>query len=160
MKRTDSHPLDRMDLGGRMLFGLVLAITAWIMAMPLVPLIQRVTLERFHLISPTYRGWAAQQIVPSMYSFENRYWCLPGQSPPRETVRISQATQSGWLNHFPGRLVTFADNRVRLLKPGQPTCVVLSSRYRGQQVTTISRIMPVPQGGFRLERTEVSGEQP
>lgn len=154
---TRSNPLSstpespRLDLATKAMVAVVLGVTAWLMALPLSSSIQQATLARFHLRSSNFLCWALQQPIPAMYSFENRYW-LNG---PRET-----AEESSLVNHFPLRLLTFGDNRYRLLHQHQPLNLVVRSRYRNQQLTTICRATPKPDGGFRLTKMNASGETP
>ena len=42
----------------------------------------------------------------------------------------------------------------------QPLDLVVRSRYRNQQLTTVCRATPEPGGGFRLTKTNASGETP
>ena len=61
------------DYGLGVVVALVIAVTVWLAATPLVPAVARATLARFHLRTGSFWGWAIQQPVPAMYNFANRY---------------------------------------------------------------------------------------
>jgi hypothetical protein len=160
MQTKSIHPLGQLDTAGRILLLVVLGVTSWILLLPVSRVVQRLTLDRYHLLTPSYAGWMTQQVIPAIYTFENRYWVLAGEDPPRHQVRVERADEAGYVNHFPGRLLSFGGHRYRLLAPRQPTCLVLTSCYRGHKVTTVSRVLPVSGAGHVLRRSEVSGDQP
>lgn len=146
-----------------LLVALVVGVSGWILAMPACRPIQAATLERFHLRTPSYWGWAAQQPIPSMYNFENRYWWFAGPAPEayRGTAPLfadGQSIETRVVNHFPGRLLTFGDGRYRLLGNGESCHLVLRSRYRGQELATVWNAKASPRGGFDLSRATVVDE--
>lgn len=145
------------------LVALVVTVSGWILAMPMCRPIQTATLERFHLRTPSYWGWAAQQPIPSMYNFENRYWWFAGLAPEadRGTSRLfadDHSIETRVVNHFPGRLLTFGDGRYRLLGKGDEGHLVIRSRYRGQELATVWNATASPRGGFDLSRIPVVHE--
>ncbi len=97
------------------LSGVLLLIGGWLLALPFCPPVQRATIDRFHLVTPSFGWWAAQQAIPSMYNLENRYWIAP--VPPADgKLQLTPAVDpTGYLNHYPVRVVTFADSRARWL---------------------------------------------
>lgn len=144
---------------------LVVGVSVWILAMPVCRPIQSATLGRFHLCTPTYMAWAAQQPIPSMYNFENRYWLFAGSAPEDGSEVARRIAEDQWLesrvvNHFPGRLLTFGDGRYRLLGKGESCHLVLRSCYRGNQLATVWSASASPRGGFDLSRTAVVEEWP
>lgn len=145
------------------LVALVVGVSGWLLAMPFCRPIQAATLERFHLCTPSYWGWAAQQPIPSMYNFENRYWWFTGPAPAEHRSRAhlygdARSIETRVVNHFPGRLLTFGDGRYRLLGNGESCHLVLRSRYRGHELATVWNATASPCGGFDLSRVTVVNE--
>lgn len=122
----------RADLGYRVIVMALVLVAGWLLALPLSGFVQRVALNRFHLQTGTFAGWALQAPVPAMYNFRNRFrveaqaWDRPALNPPI----------SGTLNHFPVRLWTFADTRGVFLEERARIRLVLESTYRGRTLTT------------------------
>jgi hypothetical protein len=141
---------EKRDVAGALLCALVICISIWQLALPLSRSVQDATLARFHLASPSFAGWALQQPIPSMYSFENRYWIIDEES--NHTVHESKI-----VNHFPTRLFTFGDNRYRLLNEGISKTLVVRSRYRGNERVTLCRAIPSTTGGFTWESMQIPG---
>lgn len=153
------------DAFGLSMAVLVVGVSGWILAMPVYRPIQSATLERFHLCTPNYLAWAAQQPIPSMYNFENRYWLFAGSAPEGGSGMANPIADDQWVesrvvNHFPGRLLTFGDSRYRLLGGGESCHLVLRSRYRGNQLATIWNATASPLGGFSLSRSAVAEAWP
>lgn len=97
------------------LSGILLLIGGWLLAMPFCPPVQRSTIDRFHLATPSFGWWAVQQAIPAMYNLENRYWIAPGPPGEANLQDPPGGAPTGYLNHFPARIVTFADSRARWL---------------------------------------------
>jgi hypothetical protein len=106
-------------LGGGLLV-LLMAVGGWLLALPFCPPVQRATLDRFHLVTPSFGWWAAQQAIPSMYNLENRCWIVTGPPADRRLQLTPAVEPTGYLNHFPVRIVTFADGRARWLLKSEP----------------------------------------
>ncbi len=142
---------DKRDIAGAALCSLVVCVSIWQLALPLSRNVQNATLARFHLASPSFALWALQQPIPTMYSFENRYWIIDEKASHgiQETKIV---------NHFPTRLITFGDNRYRLFKDGISKTVVVRSRYRGNERMTRCRALPNTNGGFTWESQQLSGD--
>lgn len=145
------------------IIALVVAVSGWILAMPISQSIQSATLARFHLCTPNYWAWSAQQLIPSMYNFENRYWWFAGSTPLEQRGEGTPGIDGQWIetrvvNHFPGRLLTFGDSRHRLLGTGESCHLVLRSRYRGNELATVWNATVSPLGGFDLSRVTVVKE--
>lgn len=135
-------------------------IAVWVLAMPWVPTIASITMRRFHLSSDSFIGFAIQQPVPAMYNFANRVEireldpedelltlidpvlglspAILGVDPAGLPVGVLQRET---VNHFPLRLVTFADGQYKYLRGGK-RWIAVTSDYRGRRLTTRWRIDP------------------
>ncbi len=141
--------------------GLVLLVAGWILLLPVSSEVQRIFLARFHLASASYGGWSLQQLVPSMYNFENRYWVSDhpvSQAELETSVAQAKANglQAGYVNHFSARVFTFGDGRlIYLQNKVAPQYLYLQSHYRNETLTTIWTAIPIttpPKNEFRLVR--------
>jgi hypothetical protein len=109
----------------------LVAITAiWLLLMPIVPAIASATLHRFHLRSESFATWALQQPIPSMYNFANRFEVRDRH--PGLADSNANATETRYINHFPARVMTFANRRYRYLDQGKDRWFTIESSYRGQ----------------------------
>ena len=144
-------------------------VAGWLLAMPWVPAIARCTMNRFHLQTGTFVGWAIQQPIPPMYSFANTTE-VRSRSPSEAADRSDELpTSSGdsavlasrFINHFPTREFTFANARIRYLRDRSSRWFVLRSAYRGQTVASLYRLDPVAEHGWSATRVvdEQSGEE-
>jgi hypothetical protein len=133
---------------------LMALVAAWLLALPLSPLIQSASLERFHLRSSRFLWWAVQQPIPAMYNFENRYWASRFPLERGQLDETPAHIETSMINHFPGRVYTFANNRGRLLHTREPHFLYMRSRYRGRDLWTTWTAVPSPRGGMRLVRLE------
>jgi hypothetical protein len=133
---------------------LVTLVSVWLLALPISPMVQSASLERFHLQTPSFSQWAVQQPIPSMYNFENRYWTYHQPLDRQQLEDTPPRIETSMINHFPGRVYTFANNRYRLLHARQPGYLYMRSRYRGRDIWTAWLAVPSPRGGMRLIRTE------
>jgi len=136
--------IKRIDFGFYAILGLIIVTALWLLAMPWNRDIQRSTLNRFQFQTRSYWAWAAQQPIPSMYNFHNRFEVRRTQSvTDRDAV-----WERGTINHFPLRMITFGDNRGYFLK-GEDGCVIDAwSSYRGEQLHTHWTATANPAGGF------------
>lgn len=124
------------DREAMILAAVIASIVCWLVLLPLWPALQRATIARFHLATSSFWLWSLEQAIPAMYNLENRYWI---EEPDGREVR-----SSGYLNHFPTRVVTFGDGRIRWLaipadaKAGsvsleiRPGRLRIESRYQGE----------------------------
>lgn len=144
----------RRDYGFLAFVLLITIIAVWLLLMPLVPAIASAALHRFHLRSSTFLWWAVQQPIPSMYAFANRYEVR--ESPPGEIDPVIETNQKRYINHFPTRVLTFANMRYRLLNDGRDRWVTIESTYRGQTIKTTLHAKPLPGGGFALVRLDTT----
>ena len=146
MNGTSEPRVARFDFGYVLVLALVVVVSGWVLCMPFCRFVQRTTMARFHLQTPSFFAWAVQQPIPAMYNFYNRYEIMP---PP---WRGSPAFQSvgATINHFPIRMFTFGDNRAIFLPHGQMRSIDTWSSYRGEHLHVCWIAMPTEDGGFEL----------
>lgn len=154
----------RPDAGFLLIVLLVVSATVWVLATPWVPSVARATMKRFHLRTGSFAGWAAQQPIPTMYNFANRYEVRQWPAGLTESLQLYQATSLGtlesrYINHFPVRSVTFANTRYRFLKAGEERWLTVTSSYRGQTLQTRYHLRPNDGGGFDLVRLDDRGDR-
>jgi hypothetical protein len=85
-----------------------------------------------------------------MYNLSNHF----------EFARIDDSGQreiidAGAANHFPVRVITFADHRYQNLRDGKPGVLTIHSSYRDQQCETAYQITPDGRGGFVMSQMEI-----
>ena len=153
---TEEHQRPR-DLTFRIIIGLVVVVTLWILATPFVPAVGMVSMKRFHLRTDSFTGWAALQIVPSMYNFGNTVEIFDRPASQRNPVFVSERPR--YMNHFPARRLTFADGRYHVLSPGQDRWLTINSTYRGQALKTQWHVAPIGAGAFELKRLDDEAAQ-
>ncbi len=141
---TETCPI-KMDCGYILILMLMLGVVCWLLTMPLVPNVQQISLNRFHLQTQSFAGWAVQQPIPSMYNFYNRYEIGPA---PKGFAR--KHWDRGTVNHFPVRMFTFGDNRAIFLRTPEIRWLDVWSSYRGEQLHTTWFALPADDGGFDL----------
>lgn len=128
----------------------ICGVTVWLLLMPFYPAIARVSLRRFHLSSDSFTVWAAQAPIPSMYNFGNQYEIR--DLPEGLITPVLDSTRPRYINHFPTRVLTFANGRYSLLHKGQDRWVTLWSSYRGQRLETKVHAKPIGEGRFEWVR--------
>jgi len=134
------------DYGFFIIIGLVAVIAAWLLLFPFVTPIAETTLNRFHFKTASFWQWAVQQPVPAMYSFRNTYEVTrPGRSGREDFV-----AESGTINHFPLRVVTFANGRYRNLLEREDVDVHVTSTYRGHRLESDYRVKSDDNGVFQM----------
>lgn len=136
----------------RAIIALLVIVAGWLLALPLSSHVRRVAMDRYHLQSGSFVGWAIQAPVPAMYNFYNRYRLEP---QPWDATPLSRPV-SGTINHFPLRLYTFGDTRARLLDDPNFRMLTLRSDYRGDSIATRWVVNETADGGFEL-RDELLG---
>lgn len=97
-----------------------------------------------------------------MYNLENRYWFSERRLTPDDlTDQPSSDVETGVLNHFPARAVTFASGRMLTLKHRRDGWLYLHSRYGESQRITTYRLSSVKGlDGLRMHRVDqVEGDQ-
>ena len=65
------HAIHKRDFVSLGFFCAIASIFGWLLLLPFSRGIQRQTMERFHLQTPSFAVWAAQQPIPPMYNLEN-----------------------------------------------------------------------------------------
>jgi hypothetical protein len=138
------------DYGFLAIVLLVIVVAVWLLLMPFVPAIASATLHRFHLRSKSFPLWAIQQPIPSMYNFANRFEVR--EYPPGLVDPILDSTEKRYINHFPTRVLTFANTRYLHLRKAEDRWVTIDSTYRGQTVETRFHAKALDGGGFELVR--------
>jgi len=151
-----SDSLRAGDWLGLALAGLLAGVALWLSALPFSRAVQQATIDRFHLVTPSFAAWAIQQPSPPMYNLENRYWFARRELAANELVGDpAEGIETGMLNHFPVRMITFADARVRLFEDQRQGWLYVRSRYQNQERMTVYRIQARQDGGpMVLERME------
>lgn len=150
----------RESWGGRDFFGLglaaaVLLIAGWLVSLPLSPFTQKTTAERFHLRTGSFAGWALQQPVPPMYNLENRYWFARRPLSAEELTDSPPAdVESMVVNHYPVRVATFADTRLRLFGTAPEGWLYVRSVYQQMELTSGFHVSRAGDGELRLRRLE------
>ncbi len=167
------------DIPSAALLLIILAAGTWMAALPLSTSVQQTFLRRFHLASSNYPAWAVQQIFPSMYNFENKYWFshrplsqdvinklsnedtrivnATGGMTVRRDTGVDSEIVSNMINHFPTRVATFADERIHL-KDNPKGLYYFRTRYRGQEIKSTFKLQPGTTTEFKLRRLETSFE--
>ncbi|MCC9599670.1 hypothetical protein LOC67_03780 [Stieleria sp. JC731] len=136
------------------ILGLASAVSVWLLLMPFYPAIARTTMRRFHLNTDSFALWAIQAPVPAMYNFGNQYEI--SDLPEGLITPVLDTTRPRYINHFPTRLLTFANGRYSLLHEGRHCYLTIRSSYRGQ--TLESKILAQPLGDGRYEWIRQSSE--
>jgi len=134
------------------LVALVVAVTLWLLSLPLCPFVQQAALRRFHLQTRSFAVWALQAPIPAMYSFHNRYRL---ESQPWDATFFDRPV-TGSINHFPVRIYTFAETRPLLLPQTDRQMLTIESRYRGRSLTTRWTVTEAEEGGYQLADEELS----
>lgn len=130
-------------------------IVMWLLLMPIMPTIARWTMQRFHLTSGSFMAFAVQQPIPSMYNFDNVVEVIPPDED--ETGDIDTGAFPGYeeprrYNHYPARVMTFADTRFAYLRWRKERTYVLVSRYRGRSLQSVYRIEPAEGKPLQVRR--------
>ena len=120
------HDFPEYDIGFLLIVLLVAAIVVWLMLMPICPAIARSTINRMHLNTRSFPLWVAQQPIPAMYNLSNRFRLTRMRGDASETVVRSKS-----INHFPTRVITFANGRYVNLHKRGALLLEVSSSYRG-----------------------------
>lgn len=108
--------IHQRDWLGLVFLGLMIVVGAAAVSILFSRAMKEAALKRFHLASDSYPQWAAHQMVPAMYNFENRIKFSnkidrDGRFDTSDASYIEHA-----INHFPARFITFGDRRHFLSK--------------------------------------------
>ena len=141
MAEKDESP--PRDIAFRVIMCIVGAVVVWLLLTPFVDSVAMSTMKRFHLRSDHFASWAIQQPVPSMYNFANL--SNTRDTPPGMIQSVlADEVQQRYVNHFPTRLMTFADGRYGMLNWGRHNWLELTTTYRGQSLQTTYYAKPIP----------------
>lgn len=159
-----------LGVGLTAIYAMIAAYAVWILLMPFCGPIARHALQRFHLVTPTFIGWAVQQPIPAMYNFANTFEVR--QWPPREEAAATKSLlpfesplgdehdfgriHLGYINHFPSRAYTFASQRIHCCSPNEDRWIVTESSFRGQRVKVLVHLDAVGNGQFEVTRKVMS----
>ncbi|TWU00821.1 hypothetical protein [Stieleria varia] len=145
-----THPKPSNDWFFRGIVALVCCVAFWLLLTPFVPAVARSTMGRFHLSSSSFAWFALQQPIPAMYNFSNQYEV---QDVPADFLSpILDQSERRYINHFPMRVLTFANTRYLLTEPGTDRWVTLWTTYRGQTMETRVHLKPLGDGKFEMIR--------
>lgn len=136
------------------LIALVLIVGGWLTLLPVNRFVQRATLARFHMQTPQFWLWAAQQPIPSMYNCENKAQVV-ADLPKSESLQPIFA-DAARLNHFPYRLFTFGDGRFDYLKDARPKWLCVQSHYQRESLSTVWQATPLPGGGHLIREVSTT----
>ncbi len=148
MVQKTSTQTSRADYGFIAIVTFIAFNAIWLLLMPWVPSIASATIHRFHLRTGSFALWAIQQPIPSMYNFANRYEVR--DLPPGLLDPIIDTTEKRYINHFPTRILTFANTRYRFLVDGKDHWITVDTSYRGQTLETRFHAKPRESGGFDM----------
>jgi hypothetical protein len=180
MRKLIQHIWTTRDFASAALLTVIAASSCWVLCLPLSSTVQKCYLNRFHLSSASFPAWAMQQPVPAMYNLENRFWVSPSTlsktelrdsefrstvpaptSGPQLAAGAKPTSEIGTsaLNHFPARTITFGGSRA-VLKENPNKYFYLRSRYRGRELLSSYRTIPVSDSEVRVERIESEWSDP
>lgn len=146
-----AESLARRDWLGLAIMAAAVLMAGWLVALPFSRQVQQNTVDRFHLRTRPFAWWAAQQAIPPMYNLENRYWFARRPLAREElTAEPPADVETMMVNHFPVRVATFADNRLRLFHQDPEGWLYVQSVYQQTRQVTAYRIERDGQNGIRL----------
>jgi len=121
------------DVGAATFLSLVALVALLALATPLSARTAALMMSRFHLRVQPFAVWAALQPIPSMYNFENRYWVSPRplRADELEILPAPADVEARYINHYPLRVMTWAEGRAVLLAPLADRWVYARTCYRG-----------------------------
>lgn len=153
----DTSTRRKPDLGFQAIVALLVVVAAWLLLMPWVPAIASATMHRFHLRSGSFASWAIQQPIPSMYNFANRFEMR--EIPAGFLDPIFETDQKRYINHFPTRVLTFANTRYHYLHQGRDQWLTIDTSYRGQSIESVYHAKPIGGGGFEMTLLPSASQQ-
>lgn len=174
-----------------MLVGVMGLVTIWLLATPFVDAVATTTMRRFHLRSSNFWTWAPQFPVPAMYNFANRYrvdWIVPADEPGQEIGLIDAVEDSEvarpfdldkiefedtseetfkevrpwrYANHFPTRVITFADGRFNYMRNKRSFRFEIESRYQDHVLRSVYDLRYRDNASYqmRLLESDPAGER-
>ncbi len=115
--------------GTTCLYLLLACLFIFYATVPCSPHVQAWYMQKFHPGRMPFLVWAPMQLVPSMYSFENRL-----------EIKSSRGNSTVWTNHYPMHFLFFRFDR-SVMKAGGPYDVELISQYRDVILKTRYRVL-------------------
>ncbi len=153
----ESAPIQR-DLGFHALVGLLGLVAVWLLAMPFVPALTEATMRRFHLTTESFSLWSLQQLIPSMYNFDNRFEVQ--RQPPDfgdpifQGIHARERVASGQVNHFPASRITSALANTTYSGDSEDRWFTLITSFREIEERSYYHLQPRKDGGFEMIRLE------
>ena len=142
--------IKQRDYSSAFLFAAIALIASWLCCLPFFGSVQRTALNRFHLQTKPFLVWSVQQTVPSIYNFKNEFDFETDAENPSAKLQAFAAAKT--VNHFPMRVVTFADCRFVFFHEGEGGNLTVRSRFQDQELVTYWRIDNTPGKGLRLSQ--------
>jgi hypothetical protein len=139
------------DLGFCAIVTFVALIATWLLLMPWVQGIAKLSMQRFHIRTPSFAVWVAQFPIPSMYNFANQY--KVEEFPPGFVMMILDENWR-YANHFPARVITFFAGRYDFLSTHEDRWFTLKSSYCGQVLESKFHLEAQATGGYKLFRID------
>lgn len=124
------------DVLGFAIFGGLCVVATATVSILFSQTMKEAALKRFHLATASYPAWAAHQMVPAMYNFENRIRFSNVIHPQGEFDTQHPSYLGDAVNHFPARFITFGDQR-RVFADGKDGMFEMTSAFAG--TTLVSR---------------------
>lgn len=151
-----SHAWRKRDFHSLVLLAIIGVIAVWLIVLPLSPTVQHATINRFHLTTGSFAVWSLQQPIPPMYNLENQYWYSPRKLTRGElTDPPPPGVKTGYVNHFPARMITCASGRLMMLDNQRDCWFYLKSGYQAsERITTYRLDSARGSNALRLRRVE------
>ncbi len=143
MKRTITFLKDctrQRDWSAALLGLVVLATAATALSILFSNQMKVASLKRFHLGTDSYNVWAAHQLVPSMYNFDNKVSFSNFSYDLAVVDPYDHTFVTETINHFPARRITFGNHRRKQFGEIERGTFRMSSSYRGQQLISTWKI--------------------
>ena len=147
---AEPSPKPDRDVGFCIVVAMVVAAAVWLLLIPISSRVAMANMQRFHLANDSFAVWAMHFPLPSMYNFANTFEVDDVPAGITNDLSLEPGPQR-YINHFPLRLLTFADARHSYLRSGSHKWVTVTSRYQGQAITTIIHANRVDDSSETLE---------
>src|SRR5690242_8593529 len=90
------------------LYAVIFALFLFLSCLPFSGVVQKTIMSKFHLTLQPFERWAAAQLIPSMYSFENKlFWSYQNRGMAFDIPSVPRVS----VNHYPLRMLFFTTNR-------------------------------------------------
>ena len=151
---SDAQTDRRPDLLFRAIGLLIVGVVFWIALIPISSLVSDATMRRFHLQTERFPLWCAQQFVPSMYNFGNKFETFDERPDVGSDQLVKSEIEASFVNHFPVRSITFGHARFKLLMGKKNKWVRLTSTYGSRKYQSWYLVRHLNQGDYELERLD------